>query len=107
MAEAFLKPTDGDAQALLPLLDTFVDTPAAVLAGFDRPILVVIVIVKDTRALAIGLPVSLSTTLPVMSFAAKHETAVRIGKAAAKLNRIILKWGIGPGSRTRPSLDLW
>jgi len=40
MAEAFLKTTGGDAQALLPLLDTFVDTPRAVLESFDMPILV-------------------------------------------------------------------
>ena len=41
LAEAFLKTTGGDPQALLPLLDTFVDTPAGVLASFELPILVV------------------------------------------------------------------
>jgi len=41
MAEAFLKTTGGDPQALLPLLDTFVDTPREVLESFDMPILVV------------------------------------------------------------------
>jgi pimeloyl-ACP methyl ester carboxylesterase len=40
MAEAFLKTTGGDPQALLPLLDTFVDTPRETLAAFDLPILV-------------------------------------------------------------------
>lgn len=39
-AEAFLKTTGGDALALLPLLDTFVDTPAAALAALQTPTLV-------------------------------------------------------------------
>ena len=40
MAEAFLKTTGGDPLALLPLLDSFVDTPRAALAGIDVPVLV-------------------------------------------------------------------
>ena len=40
MAEAFLKTTKGDPVALLGILDTFVDTPAAAIAGFDLPALV-------------------------------------------------------------------
>lgn len=40
-AEAFLKTTKGDPQALLLLLDTFVDTPREVLDGIHQPVLVV------------------------------------------------------------------
>ncbi|HWL47692.1 MAG TPA: alpha/beta fold hydrolase [Sphingomonadaceae bacterium] len=42
MAEAFLKTTGGDPQALLPLLDSFVDTPEAALRVLATPCLVVI-----------------------------------------------------------------
>lgn len=41
LAEAFLKTTGGDARALLPLLDSFVDTPPAALAAIAMPTLVV------------------------------------------------------------------
>lgn len=41
MAEAFLKTTGGDAQALVRILDTFVDTPEEVVRGFTPPALVV------------------------------------------------------------------
>lgn len=41
LAEAFLKTTKGDPQALLGILDTFVDTPPEVLATFAWPALVV------------------------------------------------------------------
>jgi pimeloyl-ACP methyl ester carboxylesterase len=41
MAEAFLKTTGGDPQALLPLLDSFVDTDGADIAGITQPTLVV------------------------------------------------------------------
>lgn len=41
MAEAFLKTTGGDPVALLPLLDTFVDTTPAELAAIDVPALVI------------------------------------------------------------------
>ena len=40
MAEAFLKTTGGDPKALLPLLDSFVDTGEAELRAFDMPTLV-------------------------------------------------------------------
>ena len=40
LAEAFLKTTGGDPQALLPLLDTFVDTPEAEIAKIAMPTLV-------------------------------------------------------------------
>ncbi len=41
MAEAFLKTTGGDPDALLPLLDSFVDTGEAELRSIDIPTLVV------------------------------------------------------------------
>jgi pimeloyl-ACP methyl ester carboxylesterase len=40
MAEAFLKTTGGDPEALLPLLDSFVDTSDAELRAIDAPTLV-------------------------------------------------------------------
>jgi pimeloyl-ACP methyl ester carboxylesterase len=40
LAEAFLKTTGGDPDALLPLLDTFVDTPEAEIAKIAIPTLV-------------------------------------------------------------------
>lgn len=39
-AEAFLKTTGGDPKALLSVLDTFTDTPEAVIHAIDRPVLV-------------------------------------------------------------------
>lgn len=41
MTEAFLKTTKGDPQALLRILDTFVDTPREEVAGIEQPTLVV------------------------------------------------------------------
>lgn len=41
MAEAFLKTTGGDPQALLGILHTFVDTDEAALAAIETPVLVV------------------------------------------------------------------
>lgn len=41
MTEAFVKTTKGDPQALLGILNTFVDTPRAALDAIDLPILVV------------------------------------------------------------------
>ncbi|WP_430980903.1 alpha/beta fold hydrolase [Stakelama marina] len=40
MTEAFLKTTNGDAKALLRVLDTFVDTPEAAIAEIAQPTLV-------------------------------------------------------------------
>jgi len=40
MAEAFLKSTGGDAQAMLPLLESFIDTPRAALAAIPVATLV-------------------------------------------------------------------
>ncbi len=41
MAEAFLKTTGGDPDALLPLLDSFVDTSGAELTAIEQPTLVI------------------------------------------------------------------
>ncbi|PWG04003.1 alpha/beta hydrolase [Sphingosinicella humi] len=41
LTEAFLKTTDGDPEALLLILDTFVDTSREELAAIDLPVLVV------------------------------------------------------------------
>lgn len=60
MAEAFLKTTDGDPQALLLILDTFVDTPRAELERIGVPALIVTGAEDDDngsgRALAEALP---------------------------------------------------
>lgn len=42
LTEAFLKTTHGDPRALLRILDTFVDTPAEVIAAIARPTLVLV-----------------------------------------------------------------
>ncbi|MCP1471085.1 pimeloyl-ACP methyl ester carboxylesterase [Sphingobium sp. OAS761] len=41
MTEAFLKTTKGDPVAMLHILNTFVDTPAEVIAGFPQPTAVI------------------------------------------------------------------
>jgi len=41
MTEAFLKTTKGDPEALLRVLDTFVDTPRETIAGFAQPTAVI------------------------------------------------------------------
>lgn len=41
MAEAFLKTSGGDPVALLHILDTFADTPASAIEGFDLPVAVI------------------------------------------------------------------
>lgn len=41
MAQAFLKTTGGDPQALLGILDTFVDTPTEAVAKIEQPVLIV------------------------------------------------------------------
>lgn len=41
MTEAFLKTTNGDPEALLHILDTFVDTPRDAIAAIAQPVLIV------------------------------------------------------------------
>jgi len=55
LAESFLKTTGGDAAALLPLLDSFVDTPADVLAAIDLPVLIVAGEEDDDNGSAVAL----------------------------------------------------
>lgn len=68
MAEAFLKTTGGDPAALLHILDTFVDTPAAALESLDLPVLVLSGEDDDDngshRALAETLPDAVARTIP-------------------------------------------
>ena len=68
MAEAFLKTTKGDPVALLGILETFVDTPAAAIAGFDLPALVLSGVEDDDngshQALADLLPRGVDRVIP-------------------------------------------
>ncbi|PTQ07394.1 alpha/beta hydrolase [Sphingomonas oleivorans] len=60
MAEAFLKTTGGDPLALLPLLDSFVDTPEEDLTAIGTPVLVVAGAEDDDN----GSAAELAETLP-------------------------------------------
>jgi len=60
LAEAFLKTTGGDPQALLPLLDTFVDTPEVEIAGIRIPTLVLSGVEDSDN----GSPEALAALLP-------------------------------------------
>jgi pimeloyl-ACP methyl ester carboxylesterase len=68
MAEAFLKTTGGDPVALDLILDTFVDTPPDVLAGFDLPVGILCGAEDQDNgsaaALADALPHGALTTIP-------------------------------------------
>lgn len=86
MAQAFLKTTGGDPEALLHILDTFVDTPTQVLAGFDLPVLVVAGMDDDEvgsfEALEAMLPDARRVEIP-----GTHMSAVthpELGEAIAK-----------------------
>lgn len=52
LTEAFLKTTDGDAEALLRVLDTFVDTPSDQLENIHQPVLVVAGVEDDDNGSA-------------------------------------------------------
>lgn len=85
LAEAFLKTTKGDPQALLPLLDSFVDTPEAELAKIAIPTLVV----SGEEDADNGSPQALAGLLPQGEYAAVpggHMSAVikpELGQAMA------------------------
>jgi pimeloyl-ACP methyl ester carboxylesterase len=85
MAEAFLKTTKGDPQALLPLLDSFVDTPEAGIARIAMPTLVVSGEEDDDN----GSPQALADLLPNGEYRAVpggHMSAVikpELGQAIA------------------------
>ena len=75
LAEAFLKTTGGDPQALLPLLDTFVDTPEAEIARIAIPTLVL----SGEEDSDNGSPQALATLLPNAEYRAVpggHMSAV-------------------------------
>lgn len=85
MAEAFLKTTGGDPQALLPLLDTFVDTPEAEIARIAMPTLVL----SGEEDSDNGSPLALAELLPRGEYVAVpggHMSAVikpELGRAMA------------------------
>ncbi len=68
MAEAFLKTTGGDPDALAHILDTFVDTPEEVIRSWALPILVLVGADDDDNgsgsALAAALPNAQLATIP-------------------------------------------
>ncbi|WCT75393.1 alpha/beta fold hydrolase [Sphingomonas naphthae] len=75
MAEAFLKTTGGDPQAMLPLLDSFVSTTEAELDSIDLPVRVVCGVDDHDN----GSAEALADRLPHGSFAAipgNHMSAV-------------------------------
>lgn len=85
MAEAFLKTTGGDPQALLPLLDSFVDTSEEMLRSIAMPTLVLSGAEDDDN----GSPQALAELLPKGEYAAvpgNHMSAVTkpdLGRAIA------------------------
>ena len=85
MAEAFLKTTGGDPKALLPLLDSFVDTPETELAKIAMPALVLSGEEDDDN----GSPQALADLLPrgaYRSVPGGHMSAVikpELGQAIA------------------------
>ena len=85
MAEAFLKTTGGDPEALLPLLDTFVDTSEEMLRSISMPTLVLSGAEDDDN----GSPQALADLLPKGEYVAvpgNHMSAVTrpdLGRAIA------------------------
>lgn len=85
MAEAFLKTTGGDPEALLPLLDTFVDTSEEMLRSISMPTLVLSGAEDDDN----GSPEALADLLPAGEYVAvpgNHMSAVTrpdLGRAIA------------------------
>ena len=89
MAEAFLKTTGGDPQALLPLLDSFVGVERREIAAFDVPVLVLSG--RDDRDN--GAAADLAALLPqgeLVEIAGNHMSAVvqpALGEAIAAFLR--------------------
>lgn len=85
LAEAFLKTTGGDPDALLPLLDSFVDTSEAELRAIDIPTLVLTGVEDDhngsSEALADLLPQGRYAEVPGNHMSA--VTKLELGKAIA------------------------
>lgn len=85
MTEAFLKTTNGDAKALLRVLDTFVDTPEQAIAAMTQPTLVLSGVDDhdngSANALADLMPNAVSAEVP-----GNHMSAVtrpELGRAIA------------------------
>lgn len=75
MAEAFLKTTGGDPQAMLPLLDTFVATSRAEIEGITMRTLILSGVADDDN----GSSANLAALLPhgyLVEIAGNHMTAV-------------------------------
>lgn len=85
LAEAFLKTTRGDPEALLPLLDSFIDTSEAQLEAFAMPVLVL----SGEEDSDNGSPQALAALLPEGEYEAipgGHMSAVlkpELGRAIA------------------------
>lgn len=85
LTEAFLKTTKGDPQALLRVLDTFVDTPREALEAMTQPVLVVSGAEDDDN----GSAAELAAALPAGEYAevpGNHMSAVtkpELGEAIA------------------------
>jgi pimeloyl-ACP methyl ester carboxylesterase len=75
MAEAFLKTTGGDPQAMLPLLDSFVDTSRDELAKIDTPSLILCGRDDDDNGSAADLADALGNA-HLVEIAGNHMTAV-------------------------------
>ena len=87
MAEAFLKTTGGDPEALLHLLDSFVDTPRDTLAAIRQPVLVLSG-EEDSdngshKALAELIPDATLTEIPGGHMSAVLGPPPRLGEAIA------------------------
>jgi pimeloyl-ACP methyl ester carboxylesterase len=75
MAEAFVKTTGGDPVALDLILDTFVDTPRAILAGLDLPVGIVCGVDDEDN----GSAITLAELLPqgeLIAIPGNHMSAV-------------------------------
>lgn len=89
LTEAFLKTTGGDPVALLRILDTFVDTPAAAIAAVETPTLVLTGVDDDDNgsgeALAEALPHATFRSVPGnhMSAVLKPELGAAIAEFLA------------------------
>src|SRR3546814_18128847 len=91
MTEAFLKTTGGDPEALLLILDTFVDTSRDDLAAINLPVLVVTGEDDDDNgsgeALAEAIPGARFQSVP-----GNHMSAVKIGRASGRER--VCKYGV-------------
>lgn len=88
LAEAFLKTTGGDPEALKPLLDTFVDTTRAELAALDLPIAVLCGVEDHDN----GSPTDLAAALPqgaYMPVPGTHMSAVLKPELGTEISRFL------------------